>query len=132
MSMESIEIYRESYNYIQKLKQSVKSDKFVIQYNNLDQKTAGWLRDRIRNYLSKITGLYQKRRGERNFEPDPYMESIDRLERSNTTNTFSVDFSKLKENHACELRALITDTLNVRTFKVWQVIAGWSAGAPTC
>lgn len=132
MSMESLEIYRESYNYIQKLKLTVKNDKFTVNYNGLDQKTASWLRDRIRNNLSKITGLYQKKRGERDFVKDPYMESIDRLERSNTTNTFTVDFTKMKEEHACELRALITETLNVRTFKVWQVIAGWSAGKPTC
>ena len=130
--MESIDIYRNSYHYIQKLKCNVCcDDKFTVLYNNLDNKTASWLRDRIKVFLSKITGLYQKRRGERDFVKDDYMEFVDRLERSNSTNSFTVDFSKLNESHATELRCLIKETLNVRSNQVWQTISGWSAGLPT-
>lgn len=131
MSMESKDTYMKSYHYIQKLQCSICNDKFTVYYNDLDNKTASWLRDRIRVYLSKITGLYQKRRGERDFVKDDYMELVDRLERSNTTYSFTVDFTKLKECHAEELRRLIIETLNVRANKVWQTIAGWSAGLPT-
>jgi len=128
MSMESIKTYKESYDYIQNLLNTIcNADKIVIDYRNLDGETAKWLRNRIRNYLSSIIGNYNISRGERNFVKDDYKEFLNRLEKSNTTTKFVVNIDKLEDKHAEELIGIIKETLNVRKHKVWQTIFGWSS-----
>lgn len=125
MSMESIDIYKESYNTLNTIRNCIDTvETLTIPYNLMDSKSASWMRDRVRNYLSSITDMYQKRRGERDFVKDDYMEMVDRLERQNTTDKITIDFTKLKENHAYCLRALIKETANVRKIEVWKVIQG--------
>ncbi len=125
MSLESKDIYMESYNTLTTIQNYIDSaETITVPYNLMDSKTAGWIRDRVRNYLSDITDMYQKRRGEAGFEKDDYMEFIDHMERQNTMDKVTIDFTKMNSKHACELRALIKESVNVRKFKVWQVIQG--------
>ena len=128
MSMESIRTYKESYAYIQSILNTICSaEKIVIDYRKLDGETARYLRDRIRNYLSSIIGKYNISRGERDFVKDDYKEFLNRLEKANSTNIFTVTVDKLKDEHAEKLVALIIETLNVRKRKVWQTILGWTS-----
>ena len=125
MSMESVDIYMESYNTLNTIQKCIDTVETIgIPYNLMDSKSASWLRDRIRNYLSTITDMYQKRRGERDFVKDDYMEFIDHMERQNTMDKIIIDFTKMQPKHACELRALIKETVNVRKINVWKVIQG--------
>lgn len=125
MSMESIDIYKESYNTLNTIRNCIDSvETLTIPYNLMDSKSAAWMRDRIRNYLSEITGMYQKRRGEAGFEKNDYMEMVDHMERQNTMDKITIDFTKLNMKHSCELRALIKETANVRKIEVWKVIQG--------
>ena len=125
MSMESIDIYKESYNTLNTIRCCIDTvETLTIPYNLMDSKSASWMRGRIRNYLSDITGMYQKRRGERDFVKDDYMELVDHLERQNSMTKITIDFTKLKLEHACGLRALIKETANVRKIEVWKVIQG--------
>ena len=125
MSMESVDIYMESYNTLTTIQQCIDTVETIgIPYNLMDSNTARYIRDRVRNYLSDITDMYQKRRGEKGFEKDDYMEFIDHMERQNTMDKIIIDFTKMKDVDACGLRALIKESVNVRKFKVWQVIQG--------
>ena len=127
MSMESIGIYKESYDYIQTLQNTIcSSEKLTIDYKQFDNETARYMRNRIRNYLSSIIGNYNISRGERNFVKDDYKEYLNSLEKSNCTTRFTVNLEKLHPEHADALVALIKETLNVRKRKVWQTIFGWS------
>lgn len=55
---------------------------------------------------------------------DKSYKEVDKLIKSNTTGSITIDYSKLDERTAAELRTVIRNTLQERKRELWSVLSG--------